>query len=65
MYKTSGKTYEKLNEAKAAARADLIGKPEDAICLVFEWQSATPTIGGGFWSPVARAEYKGNKIICV
>lgn len=63
-YKVEGQKFEKISEAKKAARNALIGKHEDSYVLVYEWESASPTIGDGLWNPVARAEYKRGKIIC-
>ena len=63
-YKVENKNYDTITEAKKAARDAMIGRHHDDYVLVYEWQESGPEIGGGFWEPVSRAEYKGNKIIC-
>lgn len=57
MYRVETKTFEKISEAKAAAREALIGRAEDAYVLVYEYQETTGDLRPGYWEPVARASY--------
>ena len=65
MYRTNNRTFETITEAKQEARAALIGRAHDEHEIIYEWQGALAQFGGpdGFWWPIARAEYKGNKIV--
>jgi hypothetical protein len=63
MYMTNGKTFDKISEAKPSARASLAGRPADNFETIYAWETASWEIGGGFWNPIARAEYRGNQIV--
>ena len=63
MYKANNRTFETITEAKQEARAALIGRAHDEHELIYERQGGAIDLQGGFWCPIARAEYKGNKIV--
>ena len=65
MYKANGKTFEKISEAKQAAREALIGRAEDTSILVYEWQATNSDLTPGYWEPVAQGTYdKYHKRVC-
>ena len=63
MYRCNNRTFETITEAKQEARAALIGRAHDKFEMIYEWQAGVIDVRDGFWCPVARAEYKGNKIV--
>lgn len=63
MYRCNNRTFSTITEAKAEARAALIGRAQDEYEKIYKWQGGNIDLQGGFWCPVARAMYKGNKII--
>ena len=63
MYRCNNRTFETITEAKAEARAALIGRAQDEYEQIYEWHAGAIDLEGGFWCPVARAMYKGNKIV--
>ena len=63
MYRCNNRTFETITEAKAEARAALIGRAHNAYETIYEWEGGDIDVRDGFWCPVARAEYKGNKIV--
>lgn len=63
MYRTNNRTFETITEAKQEARAALIGRHHDEYEMIFEWQGGSVDLQDGYWEPVARAVYKGNKIV--
>ncbi len=64
MYRCNNRIFETITEAKAEARAALIGRAQYEYEKIYEWQAGSAVdLQGGFWCPVARAMYKGNKIV--